>query len=98
LTIAVKFLPSSLEAEVLPGTTLLEAARVAGQPLGRACHGEAVCGRCRLRIVEGGEAIARREAGESRVLTRVGARADERLGCCARVVGLARARVTVALP
>jgi len=49
----VKFLPFDTIVEVLPGTSLLDAARTAGLPLTTTCGGKGTCGDCVIQIIEG---------------------------------------------
>ncbi len=51
--VLVRFVPSGREAYVLPGTRLVEAAAEAGLVLEVPCGGEGLCGRCRVRVVQG---------------------------------------------
>jgi uncharacterized 2Fe-2S/4Fe-4S cluster protein (DUF4445 family) len=51
--IKVTFQPSGRSAYVLPGTSLLEAAGLAGIILQTPCGGKGTCGKCRVRIVGG---------------------------------------------
>jgi uncharacterized 2Fe-2S/4Fe-4S cluster protein (DUF4445 family) len=51
---SVKFYPSDKSVNVDNGTTLLEAAHMAGLELSNQCGGEGICGKCRMIIVEGG--------------------------------------------
>lgn len=49
----VTFQPSGAQAEVPPGTELLEAARRAGVEIQAPCGGEGTCGKCIVRILSG---------------------------------------------
>ena len=49
----IRFLPDGLEANVLPGDTLLAAARRAGLALVSPCGGRGGCGKCLVRLAEG---------------------------------------------
>lgn len=49
----VAFSPSGRSALVPDGTTLLEAAQLASEPLRAECGGRGACGRCLVRIVKG---------------------------------------------
>lgn len=49
----VSFTPSGRSALVGDGTTILDAAARAGEPLRAECAGRGACGRCLVRIVEG---------------------------------------------
>ena len=52
-TMKIRFLPSGKEIEIEPGTTLLDAAKLADLPVGNSCGAEGTCGRCGLRPVSG---------------------------------------------
>ncbi len=49
----VTFLPDRKEAEVVEGTTLLEASEKAGVYVNSLCGGEGLCGECRLQVLRG---------------------------------------------
>ena len=51
--VLVTFRPSCVEAYVLPGTWLVEAAAEAGIVLEVPCGGEGLCGKCRVIVVSG---------------------------------------------
>jgi adenylate cyclase len=63
------------------GCSVLEASRAAGIPHASVCGGRGRCSTCRIRVVHGAEALPLPEAGELRVLKRVGAPAAVRLAC-----------------
>ena len=67
----VTFSPSGRSTLVPDGTTILQAAEVAAEPLSAECGGRGACGRCMVRII-GGEVpeyrILQREAGFPHVL------------------------------
>jgi len=50
----VTFLPQQKEITVPPGTNLLAASALAGIPVEGNCGGKGTCGKCKVRIVEGG--------------------------------------------
>ena len=83
----VIFEPLGLRAQTNPDETLLDAARRAGAPVGNSCGAIGVCGRCRVRIVSGGEVLGAPTAIEVRVAAARGFEADERLACQAVVRG-----------
>ena len=81
------FEPLGLRAQTNPDETLLDAARRAGAPVGNSCGAIGVCGRCRVRIVSGGEVLGAPTTIEIRVAAARGFEADERLACQAVVRG-----------
>ncbi|MDF9407698.1 ASKHA domain-containing protein [Pelotomaculum isophthalicicum JI] len=82
----VIFQPEGKTALVQEGSSLLQAARVAGLRLEAPCDGLSKCGKCRLR------ASGSLNAPEEKELEQLGALADEgiRLACQARVFGPAQ--------
>jgi uncharacterized 2Fe-2S/4Fe-4S cluster protein (DUF4445 family) len=52
MSVSVRFYPKGTTVEVEPGSTLLEAAFLAGVEVNSACGGKGTCGRCRM-IVSG---------------------------------------------
>jgi adenylate cyclase len=79
--------PSGQLVRVAPGTSVLEASRMAGIPHASLCGGRGRCSTCRSRIVGPADAIPRPSVDEARVLQRVGAPSDVRLACQVRPTG-----------
>lgn len=69
------------QVRIQPGTSLLEASRIAGIPHASVCGGRGRCSTCRVRIIAGGDALPSPSEDERRVLARVGAAPDTRLAC-----------------
>lgn len=51
--IQITIMPEGLNVEVDKGTTLLEAANIAGITLKSSCGGQGTCGRCAVKVLEG---------------------------------------------
>jgi len=49
----VRFMPSGVEVEVAAGTTVFDAAQLAGLPVGSSCGADGTCGKCGLRLLSG---------------------------------------------
>lgn len=81
----VRFHPSGREVSVPAGTTLLEATRLAGLPIGSSCDGRGICGWCRLRVLEGAQELSSPDGEERGLLARLDAGPEERIACQARV-------------
>lgn len=79
--------PSGREVRVVSGSNLMDAVLQAGLPLGQSCDGVAMCGFCRVRVLEGIENLSAVGAEERKVMASQHAGLDERLACCARVRG-----------
>ena len=69
---------------VCPGTTVLEASRLAGIPHASVCGGRGRCSTCRMRIGPGGEHLSDPNETELAVLRRIGAPPGVRLACQVR--------------
>ena len=74
----VTFSPLGKSAVAKPNETVLDVARRAGAPIGNSCGGIGICGRCRVRVVEGGENLTPPTRFEKN---------DDRLACQAVVLG-----------
>jgi adenylate cyclase len=84
--IAVSY-PSGKRVIIQPGTTLLEASRIGGIPHAAVCGGRSRCSTCRVRVIEGLEALPPPQEEEERVLHRIHAAPGVRLACQTRPVG-----------
>jgi adenylate cyclase len=79
--------PSGREARVVRETNLMDAVLQTGLVLGQSCDGIALCGFCRVRILEGLENLTPAEAEEKKILAAEHAGDNERLACCALIHG-----------
>ena len=86
-TATVRCEPSGREITVVCDTNLLDALLQIGMSVSQACDGVAMCGFCRVQVLEGGEHLTPAAAEEQRILVSLHANGDERLACCARVNG-----------
>jgi ferredoxin len=79
--------PSGREVGVVYKTNLLDAVLQTGLGLGQSCDGIALCGFCRVKVLEGEENLSEMANEERKVLAAQRAGSDERLACCARISG-----------
>jgi ferredoxin len=79
--------PSGREATVVRGTILMDAIHQLMLPLGQSCDGVALCGFCRVQVIDGQASLTGVTGAEKKVLDSLHAGEDERLACCARVEG-----------
>ena len=86
-TATVRCDPAGREITVGCDTNLLDALLQVGMPVSQACDGVAMCGFCRVQVIEGGENLTPMESEEGKILSSLHADDDERLACCARVTG-----------
>ncbi len=79
--------PSGREVRVVHETNLLDAVLQTGLGLGQSCDGIALCGFCRVQVLEGFENLSAMGEEEHKVLASQRAGDNERLACCARIGG-----------
>ena len=82
----MKFLPEGRRVTNRLGDDILDTARRANVDFLGPCAGRALCARCVLRVVEGGELLSAAGADEVSVLHDSGISLGQRLGCRARLV------------
>ena len=82
----VRYLPEKIDVAVEPGTTILEAARKCGAPVGSACGGNLACSTCHVWVKQGLDSLSEMEDGENDILDKAfDVRASSRLGCQAKL-------------
>ena len=86
-TATVRCEPSGREVQVLQDSNLMDAILQAGLALGQSCDGIALCGFCRVRVLDGLENLTAMAAEEKKILDAQHAGDDERLACCSKVLG-----------
>lgn len=86
--------PSGRIAAVPRGTTLFDAVRAAGLPLGASCDGDGVCAACGLRVLAGAGGLSRERPFERDLKARNGVDPALRISCLARVLGEVTVRAT----
>jgi adenylate cyclase len=79
--------PDGRFIEVTPGTSILEASRLAGIPHASICGGRGRCSTCRVRVRATPHSVAPPSEGELRVLRRIRATPNVRLACMLRPTG-----------
>ena len=83
----LSFTKSRPPLEVRTGANLMRALLAAGVPVASSCDGDGVCGKCRLRVVEGGGHLTKPTPREADLAVRDGLGVDERISCQTRVRG-----------
>jgi adenylate cyclase len=76
--------PSGRYIEVTPGTSVLEASRLAGIPHASICGGRGRCSTCRVRVRGAAQSLEPPSDSEWRVLCRIRATPNVRLACMLR--------------
>ena len=80
-------MPSRIEVESPPGTTVLDAAIAAGLPIARSCGADGVCSKCAVRIIDGADNLSPESPDEARTKQRNRVDAELRLACRAEIRG-----------
>lgn len=83
----VGFARAKRDIEVEAGTVLIDAIRMAGLDVPQQCGGVAICGWCKVRVLEGMERLSPAESEEERLAEWEKLRDDERASCRAEVFG-----------
>ena len=86
-TATVRCEPSGREAVVVHESSLLDAILQTGLGLGQSCDGIALCGFCRVQVLAGADNLSPMNGEEQKILAAQHADDDERLACCARILG-----------
>ncbi|MFZ5792767.1 MAG: adenylate/guanylate cyclase domain-containing protein [Pseudomonadota bacterium] len=73
--------PNGRRVVIQPGTTVLEASRIAGVPHASVCGGRGRCSTCRIRVLKTEGPLPEASPEERRVLERVAAEPGVRLAC-----------------
>ena len=84
---SVTFLPTGLRVACADGESVFEVGRRAGVAISTACVGQATCGRCRVKIIEGEPHVTPLNAAEKKHLGNVYFITKTRLACQTRVSG-----------
>lgn len=86
-TATVRCEPSGREAVVVHESNLMDAIHQTGLGLGQSCDGVALCGFCRVQVLDGLDNLSPMGREEETILASMHAGDDERLACCALVRG-----------
>jgi ferredoxin len=83
----IRFEPDGDEIEVPAGTSILEAARLAGAQVGSACGGVCACSTCHVYVKEGLEALSSASEREEDIMDKAfDVKATSRLGCQSKML------------
>lgn len=84
---AIRFVKNRPEIVVESGTVLMKALLEAGLPVASSCHGDGICGKCRIIIVEGAENLSQVNALEQMLRDRLRVPREYRISCQTQVLG-----------
>ena len=83
----IRFVRKYPDIEVAEGSLLMEALLKAGLPVASSCHGDGICGKCRIQIVGGAENLTKINEIEAIVRDRLKIPPEFRISCQSRVIG-----------
>lgn len=95
-TASVRYADGTM-VNIFPGTTILEASRIAGVPHASICGGRGRCTTCRVKVDGGMSELTPVAEREEKALLRIGASEGIRLACQAQCIGK-EVNVTLLLP
>lgn len=83
----IRFAKNFPEILVADGANLMDELLLAGLPVASSCHGDGVCGKCRIRILSGVENLSPIAELERMLRDRLKVPPDFRISCQTRVHG-----------
>lgn len=83
----ITFQPVGTSVDVPPGTTILQAAEQGGVFLRHTCGGQAMCGTCRCKVLEGAGNLSPMARHEQKRLEYLYAAKNARLSCQTEIRG-----------
>ena len=72
---------------VVEGANLMDTLLNAGLPVASSCHGDGICGKCRVRVVKGAENLSKKEGLEVILHDRLKIPVGFRISCQTQVFG-----------
>jgi 2Fe-2S ferredoxin len=91
----ITFQPLGTTVDVKPGTTILQAAEQGNVFLRHTCGGQAMCGTCRCKVLEGASNLSPMARHEQKRLEYLYAAKNARLSCQAQINGNVAVEVPV---
>ena len=73
--------------EVLPGANLMQSLLAHNIPVASSCHGDAVCGKCRIDVLGGIDQLSKPNSDELRLREQYKLSSAQRIGCQTSVLG-----------
>lgn len=83
----IRFAKSDKEIVVDHNDNLMFALLASNMPVASSCQGEAVCGKCRVQIIEGAENLNEKNAGEVWLAEHNNLEKNERISCQTQILG-----------
>ncbi len=82
----ITLVKSGRKIEALAGSSLMKSLLAAGVPVASSCHGDGVCAKCRVQILEGAENLSLRNETEVFLAEKASLKKNERISCQVEVL------------
>lgn len=83
----IRFVKNRPELHVEHGAVLMKSLLDAGLPVASSCHGDGICAKCRITIVEGAENLSKINSLEQMLRDRLRLPREIRISCQTQVLG-----------
>lgn len=83
----IRFAKNLKEIPVASGANLMQELLRAGLPVASSCHGDGICGKCRVRVLSGAENLSKIASLEQLVRDRLRVPREFRISCQTQVLG-----------
>jgi len=83
----IKFVKNFPALTVPDGAILMEELLRANLPVASSCHGDGICGKCRIKIIEGAENLSKIGSLEQLLRDRLRVPPEFRISCQTQVLG-----------
>lgn len=83
----IRFVKNIPPREVAYGANLMEELLLAGLPVASSCHGDGICGKCRVRVIKGAENLSKIGPLEQMLRDRLKVPVEFRISCQCQVLG-----------
>ena len=83
----IKFVKPYPDIVVDPGANLMQSLLKGNMPVASSCHGDGICSKCAVRIVNGAENLNKMKDSEAQLLEKNGFPTPYRLSCQTIVLG-----------
>ncbi|MGZ3721798.1 MAG: 2Fe-2S iron-sulfur cluster-binding protein [Bdellovibrionales bacterium] len=83
----IRFAKKIPEITVAQGANLMEELLLASLPVASSCHGDGICGKCRVRVLKGAENLSKIVPLEELVRDRLKVPVGFRISCQTQVLG-----------
>ena len=84
---SIRFVKNHPTLEVAAGSNLMQSLLAAGLPVASSCHGDGICGKCRVQVLQGAENLSQITGLEQILRDRLKVPREYRISCQTEVLG-----------